>query len=125
MLQIRSLEVVLLVKTTMRKTRIALMVGLAVVASAGLASAAYSGQSIWGDANPGQGATMAKMPDAGADHNQAGALHPPDFAGQPDDLPDHPGQPADVPPADAGAPDTLPDQADDHAQGHYPPDALA
>lgn len=113
------------VRTTVRKTQVALIVGLAMVASAGLAGAAYSGQAVWGDANPGQGSEYAKMPAAGLDHNQAGAVHPPDFAGMPDDVPpDHPTGPGDVPPDDAGAPDSLPDQADGHASDHYPPDAL-
>ncbi|HEX9710816.1 MAG TPA: hypothetical protein VGB42_12730 [Candidatus Thermoplasmatota archaeon] len=111
---------------TMRKTHMALLLGLAVVASAGLAGAAYAGQSIWGDANPGMGADHAAMPEAGEMHNQAGAAHPPEFAGQPDDVPpEGAGQPDDVPPADAGAPDELPEEADDHAREHYPPAALA
>jgi hypothetical protein len=93
----------------------AMIVGLGLVASAGLASAAYSGQSIWGDDNPGLGLDYAKLPDAGFEHNQAGAVHPPDFAGQPDDLP----------PDHAGAPDDLPDQANDNARDHYPPDGVA
>lgn len=93
----------------------ALLLGLAMVASAGLAGAAYAGQSIWGDANPGQGAQHAAMPEAGAEHHQAGMAHPPEGAGQPDD----------VPPEDAGAPDALPDQANDEAREHYPPAALS
>jgi hypothetical protein len=65
------------------------------------------------------------MPQAGQDHNQAGAEHPPVFAnetGQPDDLPpEDSGQPDDVPPADAGMPDALPEQASDEAGTHFPP----
>ncbi len=95
----------------MRKTTIAAIVGLAVVASAGLTAAAYAGQSVWGDANPGQGAEHAKMPAAGLEHNQAGAEHPPAFAGPPEE----------TPPADTGQPDELPEQANEHAQENYPP----
>jgi hypothetical protein len=46
------------------------------------------------------------MPAAGADHNQAGADHPPEDAGNS---------------GDAGMPDSLPDQANEHAQANYPP----
>lgn len=96
----------------MRKGTLVALVGLAALATAGLAAAAYAGQSVWGDANPGEGANHAAMPAAGLDHNQAGAEHPPEFAGQPDD----------VPPEDAGMPDALPDEASDEADSHYPPD---
>ena len=99
----------------MRKTHVALLLGLAVVTAAGLAGAAYAGQSVWGDANPGLGMEHAALPAAGAEHNQAGLTHPPEGTGQPDD----------VPPADAGAPDALPEQANDEADTHYPPAALA
>lgn len=106
----------------MRKSTIAAIVGLAVVASAGLTAAAYAGQSVWGDSNPGKGAVHAMMPPAGLEHNQAGAEHPPAFAGQPDDVPpEDAGQPDDVPPADAGQPDELPEQANEHAKENYPP----
>src|SRR5258706_857358 len=98
----------------MRTSKIVALVTLAVVASAGFAAAAYAGQSVWGTANPGQGATHAAMPEAGMTHNQAGATHPPEFA-------NGSGQPDDKPPADAGAPDSLPDQASDEADTHYPP----
>lgn len=99
----------------MRKTSLAAIVTLALVGTAGFAVAAYAGQSIWGTANPGQGADHASMPTAGADHNQAGAVHPPEFA-------NGSGQPDDVPPEDAGMPDSLPDQASDEADTHYPPE---
>jgi len=117
----------------MRRTTLAAIVGLAVVASAGLTAGAYAGQSVWGDANPGQGAAHANMPAAGLEHNQAGAEHPPAFAGQPEELPpvdtgqpddvppEDAGQPDDVPPEDAGMPDELPEQANEHAEEHYPP----
>jgi hypothetical protein len=104
----------------MRKTHLAIVMGLALVVAAGAATAAYAGQSIWGTSNPGRGAEHAAMPAAGADHNQAGAEHPPEFAnggGQPDGVPpEDPGNSG-----DAGMPDSLPDQANEHAQANYPP----
>lgn len=60
---------------TAKKT-LALVVGLAMVASAGLAAATYQGRSIWGGNNPGQGGDHAAMPEAAAEHNRAGANHP-------------------------------------------------
>lgn len=99
----------------MRKTQLAMLMGLALVAAAGAATAAYAGQSIWGTNNPGQGADHAAMPAAGLEHNQAGAEHPPEFA-------NGTGQPEDVPPEDAGAPESLPEQADENAQANYPPE---
>jgi hypothetical protein len=90
----------------MRKSILAALMGLALVGTAGVAAAAYAGQSIWGDANPGQGSDHAAMPEAGAIHNQAGAEHPPEDAGAPED---------------AGMPAELPEQADSHAQENYPP----
>ena len=115
------------------KTSIAWVVGLALVASAGVAAATYQGRSIWGGNNPGQGADHANMPDAAAENNRAGADHPfPDqnnthgndtggdnetseaneTGGQPADVPPahakdgqpSSGKPDDVPPAHAGAP---------------------
>lgn len=107
----------------MRTTKIVALVTLAVVATAGIGAAAYAGQSIWGLANPGQGADHAAMPQAGQDHNQAGAEHPPVFAGPPEGTPpEDAGQPDDVPPADAGMPDALPEQASDEADTHFPPE---
>lgn len=109
----------------MRKTHIAIVMGLVLVVGAGAATAAYAGQSIWGTSNPGSGAEHAAMPAAGADHNQAGAEHPPEFAngdGQPEGVPpEDPGNSGDAPPADAGMPDSLPEQANEHAQENYPP----
>ena len=90
----------------MRKAILVAVMGLVLVGSAGVAAAAYAGQSIWGDANPGQGSSHAAMPEAGATHNQAGAQHPPEHAG---------------PPEDAGQPAELPAQANSHAQDNYPP----
>jgi len=60
----------------MRTKHIAAIVGLALVASAGLAAATYAGKSIWGGNNPGQGGLHAAMPDAAAENNKAGANHP-------------------------------------------------
>jgi hypothetical protein len=96
----------------MRTTKIVALVTLAVVGCAGLGAAAYAGQSIWGPANPGKGTDHAAMPEAGLEHNQAGAVHPPEDSGQPDD----------VPPEDAGMPDALPEQASDEADTHFPPE---
>jgi len=84
----------------MRKAILVAVMGLVLVGSAGVAAAAYAGQSIWGDANPGQGSSHEAMPEAGATHNQAGAQHPP---------------------ADNGQPAELPAQANSHAQDNYPP----
>jgi hypothetical protein len=56
---------------------LALIVGLALVASAGIAAATFQGMSIWGGNNPGQGGLHAAMPDAAAAHNRAGENHPP------------------------------------------------
>ena len=55
---------------------LALIVGLALVSTAGVAVAAYGGKSIWGGNNPGQGADHAAMPPAAVEHNRAGADHP-------------------------------------------------
>jgi hypothetical protein len=82
------------------------MLGLALVGTAGIGAAAYAGQSIWGDANPGQGTDHAAMPEAGAINNQAGAEHPPESAG---------------PPEETGMPTELPEQANESAQAQYPP----
>ncbi len=60
----------------MATRHIAAIVGLALVASAGLAAATFEGRSIWGGNNPGQGGAHAAMPDAAAEHNRAGANHP-------------------------------------------------
>jgi hypothetical protein len=54
----------------------ALIVGLALVASAGAAVATYAGQSIWGANNPGHGGDHAAEPGAGLEHNRAGEDHP-------------------------------------------------
>ena len=113
---------------------IAAIVGLALVATAGIATATYAGQSIWGGNNPGQGADHANMPEAAAEHNRAGAEHPTpepgagngDDNGAGDDGTNEGSQPEDVPPAHAtdgepedGQPDDVPpahSAADEHAQ---------
>ena len=100
----------------MRTTKFVALVTLAAVATAGFAAAAYAGQSVWGTANPGQGAEHAAMPEAGMTHNQAGAVHPPEDVGGGS------GQPDDVPPEDAGMPAELPEQASDEADTHFPPE---
>ena len=111
---------------------LAWIVGLALVASAGLAAATFQGRSIWGGNNPGQGGDHAAMPDAALEHNRAGANHPTPGngsagggddgagSGEPDDENDTGDgnetgeggggscQPSDVPPAHAtdGTPET-------------------
>jgi hypothetical protein len=119
------------------KWTIALIVGLALVGTAGMAAATYQGRSIWGTSNPGQGGDHAAMPDAAAEHNRAGVNHP---------FPEHPetpggegdegneesegagSQPDDVPPAHAhdgepedGQPDDVPPaHANEHAHDAQP-----
>jgi hypothetical protein len=59
------------------RAKLALAIGTLLVASTGLAAAtgALGPRSIWGGENPGQGASHAAMPPAGAEHNNAGVNH--------------------------------------------------
>ena len=59
------------------KAHLALILGAALFASAGLAAAGGGTlpRSIWGADNPGHGASHAAMPEAGAEHNHAGQNH--------------------------------------------------
>jgi len=64
-------------------TKLALIVGAVLVATAGLTAAtgALDPRSIWGSDNPGQGTAHAAMSPAGEEHNRAGLNHSDDRGG--------------------------------------------
>jgi hypothetical protein len=107
----------------MRTKHIALIVGLALVASAGIAAATYASKSVWGGNNPGQGGDHAEMPDIAAEHNKAGANHP-----SPDHNQTHPNDGNETDDSDNGASegnetgDGAPCQGNGTAPGGQPED---